>query len=132
MNELWNVANVIAIKEEKVLIVQKRDFWILPGGKINKGESIGKCLLRELGEELPKSNVFGAFVYFGRFVGKSPSGKDIKVVACFGKIEGDITPAAEISDARWASMSDILFVHKNSLTDVTARIIWKLHCMKKI
>lgn len=126
MNYVYDVANIISIRDGKILLVKKGDFWILPGGKRNENEDIGACIIRELSEELPKSKLVGGLVYFDKFFGKSPSGKDIKVVCCFGNIEGDISPAAEISDARWISREEIFSDYKNSLSEITARIIVKL------
>ena len=130
----YDVGNVAAIEKGKLLIVKKRDFWILPGGEKKQGEDLGECILRELGEELPQSRLVDGLVYFDRFYGKSPSGSVIKVVCCFGKIEGDITPANEdsILDAKWVSREELFSIYKDSLSEITQRIVVKLWQMKLI
>ena len=40
------------INEGKLLIVRKKQSWILPGGKPEPGESDLDCLCREVGQEL--------------------------------------------------------------------------------
>jgi ADP-ribose pyrophosphatase YjhB (NUDIX family) len=120
------VIDVISIRDGRILLVKKRDFWIFPGGKINLGEDVYTCLVRELGQELPKSTLMGGLVYFDEFFGKSPSGKSIKVICYIGNVEGDILPAAEISDARWMSQEEIFSNSKDAISEITGSIIQKL------
>jgi len=82
-------------------------------------------IIRELGEELTRSELVGWLVYFYKFFGLNPHGKRIKVVCCFGNVEGDISSAAEILDARWISREEIFSDYKNSLSEITARIVVK-------
>ncbi len=42
---------VVANKEGKVLFIYRNDKWDLPKGKIDKGETIEECALREVEEE---------------------------------------------------------------------------------
>ena len=46
------VIDLIFLKDNGVLFVKKKDFWILPGGKLEYGEKDISCLERELKEEL--------------------------------------------------------------------------------
>lgn len=132
MKYVYQVACVASIKNGKILLVKKRDFWIFPGGKIESWEDVGACIHRELGEELPGSSLRGNLAYFGRFSGLTPSGKFIQIVCCFGNVEGDITPAAEITDAKWVSKEELLSEYKNFLSPITAKIIQKLLYKKYI
>jgi 8-oxo-dGTP diphosphatase len=45
---------LIAVENGALLLVRKRgsQWWILPGGKIDPGESFEECLAREIDEEL--------------------------------------------------------------------------------
>jgi len=42
---------VVANKEGKVLFIYRNDKWDLPKGKLNKGETLKECALREVEEE---------------------------------------------------------------------------------
>jgi len=46
---------VIVIKEDKILLIHRfkdgRDFWVIPGGSVEKGESLEEAGKREIGEE---------------------------------------------------------------------------------
>ncbi len=51
----------IIIRDNKILLVKhagQRDFWCLPGGTIETGETIKQTLIRELNEELGITNIF--------------------------------------------------------------------------
>ena len=48
-----NVVNAIIYDQNrKLLLCKKRGVWILPGGKVNIGESLEEALRREIAEEL--------------------------------------------------------------------------------
>ncbi|MDD3310074.1 MAG: NUDIX domain-containing protein [Dysgonamonadaceae bacterium] len=117
------VINIIAIKDKKILLVRKRETWILPGGKPNLGESDAECLLRELSEELPKLSVIGDFKLYKSFTGQTPHQGDIvEAVAYFSKIQGEIKPDREISEALWTNNFDNI-----KLSEITTKIINPLY-----
>jgi ADP-ribose pyrophosphatase YjhB (NUDIX family) len=103
------VVDVISITNGKLLLLEKRgEFWILPGGKREKGESDLECIVRELSQEQPGGKLIGETTFFCEFYGLSPSGKKIKVLCYFGRVEGDTSPGAEITDARRVSGDKLL------------------------
>jgi ADP-ribose pyrophosphatase YjhB (NUDIX family) len=59
MERPWNMAKsskLLAIKRGKILLVRRRrdGLWMFPGGRKRPRENDRDCLLREIGEELPK------------------------------------------------------------------------------
>lgn len=107
------VANAVCIREDgALLLVLLRDrktgdcVWILPGGKVNPGESPREALERELREELSDAVFTLAKNFSGKsFSGTTPfSGKRIEVHLCqallmFGS--ETMRPNREIADFLW-------------------------------
>lgn len=50
---MQRVANCVLIKNNEVLMLQKpkRGWWVAPGGKMEPGESVKECCIREFREE---------------------------------------------------------------------------------
>ncbi|MBO0778569.1 MAG: NUDIX domain-containing protein [Ktedonobacteraceae bacterium] len=46
-------AHVVVIKNGEILLIQREDFkvWVLPGGQVEKGESVAQAAVREVAEE---------------------------------------------------------------------------------
>ena len=49
--------SAVIIERDKLLLVKKRNSWILPGGKIEKNEGNLECLSREVSEELSGTKI---------------------------------------------------------------------------
>lgn len=110
---------IATIREGKILLVKKKNTWILPGGKPENDESDKGCLIRELNQELPKLHIIDQLQHFGNFTGKTPhKGDQLTAKVYLSPVEGDITPAAEISDAQWTAKPE-----NYNLSDITRKII---------
>lgn len=117
---MHTVINIACIRRGGLLLVFKRDVWILPGGKIEGDESDMDCLIREVGEELPHAKICNLKAY-GNFEGTTPhTGLPVTVKVFLGKVTGNITPAAEISEADFFGK---LSLGEMTLSPITSRII---------
>jgi len=98
------VINSIVIEENKLLLVKKKETWILPGGKIEVGENDLECLSREISEELSNTKIKDVNFY-KEFSGITPhSKKMIRAKTYFAKIDGELhNSSQEISDVRYVS-----------------------------
>lgn len=69
--------------ERALLVVRKRgtQAWMLPGGKLDPGESAEQALLRELHEELQLQLAPEALLPLGRFQAVAANEADTQVVA---------------------------------------------------
>lgn len=120
------VVNLAVLHNRRILLVLKRDVWILPGGKPKSGESHKNCLKREIKEELSvdESNLFIG-MYYRSFEGITPhSGKSIESKVYFGDIRQAIYPSNEISGARFFSAEDDL--KKYPVSDITTKTMRSL------
>jgi ADP-ribose pyrophosphatase YjhB (NUDIX family) len=113
---------VAAIKNGKILLVKKKNVWILPGGKLENIESEQQCLIREFKEELPNVTLSDIRYYNDNFFGITPySQKKRQAVVYFGNVSGNTTPSAEINDSTWTTEPE-----KFNLSEITTKIVLSL------
>ena len=107
------------INNGKILLVRKRQIWILPGGKPEFNESDIECLCREVSEELSGTQLDN-IRYYGDFKGRTPHTKDIlKARVYFADINGKLCqPAAEIAEYSWVKDPN-----QYDLSEITSKIV---------
>lgn len=90
--------NGVIIEDKKILLVKKKNHWILPGGKPKSAEeSDYDCLDREVLEETGLELL--STVWYNRFEGRTPNTGDVlEARVYFATIIGTPTPKAEITD----------------------------------
>ena len=125
MSELVpNAASVAIVRAGKVLLIKRafapyQHLWTLPGGRLEPGETIEQCAIREVSEEL------GLVVRNPQLVMVQSLGQDGKyLLAVFATrdFSGTIRPSNEIADHQWLAPSALLALRTTSrLDDVLAR-----------
>jgi len=94
------------IKNGFILLVQKKETWILPGGKPEVGESDIECLSRELKEEL-QVRLRNLRRLDDKFIGIAPHKRDTICLKIYlAEVEGNIIPSAEIGAAKWTNLPE--------------------------
>jgi ADP-ribose pyrophosphatase YjhB (NUDIX family) len=119
------VVNIIVIKGNCLLVTRIRegDWWTLPGGRVEKGESKEMAMKREIKEELPNITILN-FTPYKEFLGLTPHSKiEITVTTFFAKIKGSIEPGAELTGSKWA---DSILLEKLNLTTIAKDIVKSL------
>ncbi len=82
------VGVVVLDKENRILLARQnhRDFWVLPGGTLEKGESLGECAVREIKEESNLDIRLGPLLFVSDFF--APDGRQVIDVVFFGHYLG--------------------------------------------
>jgi 8-oxo-dGTP diphosphatase len=103
-------AGLLVIRDNRLLLCRKKagtTRLILPGGKIEPGETARACLDRELNEEL--GDVHAESVeYIGTYRDQAAGEPDriVEIQLYRGDLQGDAQPQAEIAGIVWFGESD--------------------------
>jgi len=115
--------NAAIIGKNGLLLVKKRDIWILPGGKLQRDESELGCLCREVSEELSGTRIEIQQVPFGIFTGRTPHKQDlIEVVVYFANLASPLGKHSKEIRAREFT----LYPENYNLSEITSQIVGRL------
>jgi len=123
MTDLPNAASVGIVRHGKILLIKRafapyQNLWTFPGGRMDDGETIEQCAIREVQEEL------GLTVRNPRHVTTQELGRDgtyrLPVFTTTDYV-GTIRPSNEISDYKWADPGMLLALRTTSRLDDVIR-----------
>ncbi|UIR57635.1 NUDIX domain-containing protein [Sphingobacterium sp. SRCM116780] len=112
MNKLYLAGAMIVDPENRLLVVRKRksSYYMLPGGKIEKGELSSQALVRELKEELNLTVVLKELEYLGFHETEAVNESDTIVRGEIFRLELkenlNLIPQAEIEEAIWLTVTN--------------------------
>lgn len=96
----------VIISSEKILLVKKKNEWVLPGAKSKTGigESELECICREFKKNFPSTKLKN-FNFYKEFSRKSPSGNMLNISAIyFVDIDGNLGESSEkLEDVQWVN-----------------------------
>lgn len=121
-NKSDTVVGIAHFRDGKILLVRNKEgeFWYLPGGKVERGESTEGCLRREVGEELGMQ--LEEVRYYSEFGGLTPySKRSVRTLVYLGEISGDPKASAEITEFEWTDRP-----WDRKLTDITQKVVERL------
>ena len=101
---MFHRAGLAVMREGRLLMVRKSDgvYWAIPGGHVEKGETPGQAVTRELEEELQVHVIEDSVRILGTFVDRAAdTGEQFSLTLCAGEILGTPTPSAEIAEYIW-------------------------------
>jgi 8-oxo-dGTP pyrophosphatase MutT (NUDIX family) len=103
-------AGLLVIRDNRILLCRKRhttSLLILPGGRIEPGESAAECVARELREELGDVNALD-MEYVGTYRERAAGEADkiVEIQLYRGELTGEPRPQAEIAGIVWFGQQD--------------------------
>jgi len=122
--DLPNAASVALVRDGKVLLIKRahdpyKGLWTLPGGRLEPGETIEQCAIREVAEEI------GVTIRNPRLVMTQALGRDLAfrlAVFVTPDFTGKITASDEIADHKWVEPTALISFRTTSrLDDVLAK-----------
>ena len=128
MTDLPNAASVALVRDGKVLVIKRalapyQNLWTLPGGRMDPGETVEQCAVREVQEEL------GLTIRNPRHAMTQSLGRDGTYrLAVFATTDfsGVIRPSEEISDHKWADPGMLPALRTTSRLDDVIRECFKV------
>jgi 8-oxo-dGTP diphosphatase len=113
------INSAIINSNKEILLVKKRDTWILPWGKPEAGEREIDCLQREVKEELNGATLAN-IIYYDDVVGTTPHKGDLLQAKVYfaDLITDTLQASAEISEAKFTKDFD-----NYNLSDISSKII---------
>jgi NADH pyrophosphatase NudC (nudix superfamily) len=103
-------AGLLVIKDRKVLMTKEinNDFYTLPGGKVEIGESHEKTVAREVMEELGNNVQIMKMNFFNKYVLPGKAENSIMEFNVYtGNISGKFKMNDEIEDIKWINTTDL-------------------------
>jgi 8-oxo-dGTP diphosphatase len=118
----YHKAGLLYLKDGRVLLCRKKDttsLLILPGGKLEPGETAEECLRRECREELGEVEIT-ALRHIGDYESSAAGqdGKTVKIELYAGQLEGTPTAHSEIQELVWFGPADDAALLAPSLRNV--------------
>lgn len=106
------ISMAIVAHNNKILIAQRKKgkfpelLWEFPGGKLEKGESLQECVVREFKEEMEKEII--VHDHFMSHIHTYPEKGDFHLHAFWASCETEQLPALyEHNDAKWISLNEL-------------------------
>ena len=121
--------DAVVVKGGRVLLIRRgsppfEGAWALPGGFVDKGETLEQAVLRELREETGlRGRVLGLVGAYSR-PGRDPRGHTVSVVYAVEPVSGRARGGDDAAEAAWhqlAQLPPLAFDHSEVMADYAAR-----------
>jgi 8-oxo-dGTP diphosphatase len=120
----------VAARDGALLLVrhQKPDrdpYWVLPGGRLEPGETIPECAEREISEETGLSARFSGVLYLSEFITEGRHTVDITVrMTPAGNEEAELGRDPEVAPGSEPTLRELRWVEVEELGEVELLPTW--------
>ncbi len=110
------VGVVVLDAQNRLLLARQnnRPFWVLPGGTLEPGETMGACAVREIREETGLDIALGPLLFVGDFV--TPQGQQVVDVVFGSTLQG-----GALERETTENINDLAFFTPQQLTDIVLK-----------
>jgi 8-oxo-dGTP diphosphatase len=121
----------IVIKDGKILLVKRnkaphKDFWAIPGGSVELGETLQEAAEREIREETGVTIEAKEPVFTFDLIERDEKGNVrfhyVIVDLAADYRHGELRPADDVRDARWFSSEELSHIH---MTESTRQLLFQ-------
>jgi ADP-ribose pyrophosphatase YjhB (NUDIX family) len=115
---------VVENEKGELLLIFRKQHWDLPKGKLDEGESIEECAVREVQEETGLSNILLGELIDTTLHQYEENGERITKKTVWYKMKGystdKLTPQTEeqIDDIKWVNTKDLSLYMQNSYPNI--------------
>ncbi|KAJ8042627.1 Nudix hydrolase 8 [Holothuria leucospilota] len=125
-NHYIGVGGLVIDSKNQMLVIKERytafPLWKLPGGAVDKGESLSTAVVREVREETGVSTEFVSVICFRHMTEFRYKQSDLYFVCLLKSLTDTITyDPAEISACRWMDIDEFLSSH--SVNELNKRFV---------
>lgn len=114
--------SLLLVRHEKP---DREPYWVLPGGRLEPGETIPECAGRELAEEAGLEAEFRGVLYVGEFLREGRHTVDVVVRAEVGPgAEAALGEDPEVEEGEEPTLTEVRWVGLHELEDVELLPPW--------
>jgi 8-oxo-dGTP diphosphatase len=94
---------VVLIRNQQLLLVRQnhRPFWVLPGGTLEPGETVGECAVREMKEETNLNVTIDRLLYVADFLHPERQTLDVFFLVRYVGGEFQLTTDENLNESGW-------------------------------
>lgn len=99
--------SALVFDRESILLVRHGDYWVLPGGGLEPGETVKECVERELFEETKLKVRFKKIVFIGDFIQEDRHYLDVFALCSKGHEMPLVGDDPKVKEVKFVSLEEL-------------------------